>query len=187
MTRTDLTRLSVRLDRHLNQFALAANAQGEYPWQQQQREQRNKRLAGAAVGTAGVAAGGYGVKKGVDALKNRYGVASGMDALKVGAYDGAQKVGDYAKQGYGIAKEKVGALAGRTGAYGGKILKAGQQGWKQGGIKGAGRLVMNALRKVRFSSSRSALVQLESVLDGALTELAEREREGLRKVAGLLK
>ena len=171
---SSLTALSARIDKTLNEFALTANAQGEYPWQTAQREKRNRRMAASAVGTVAVGAGAYGAKKGLDALNKRYGT-TGTDGLKTGAADLINRGDDAMKAGLAKAKGMAGqgmdaAKAGmnRVGSYGKKILRAGQQGYKQGGLKGAGSLALKALRKVRFESVAPVLVALEKRIDARL-------------------
>jgi hypothetical protein len=179
---SSLTVLSARIDKTLNEFALVANPEGEYPWQTAQREKRNRRVAGAAVGATVIGAGAYGAKKGMDALNKRYGT-TGADGLKTGAADlinrgddamkaGMAKVKGMAGQGMDAAKSGMN----RVGSYGKKILRAGQQGYKQGiagpagkpGLKGAASLAMRALRKVRFESVAPVLVALEKRIDERL-------------------
>ena len=92
MNTTTLTRLDRKLTATLIQFKLMPNEGGQYPWQEAQQKNRNRRVVAAGVGAAAIGAGAYGAKRGIDALKGRYGVESGTDALKVGAAEAGQKI-----------------------------------------------------------------------------------------------
>jgi hypothetical protein len=173
-----ITALSATIDTTLNEFALAANAQGEYPWQQAQRERRNRRMAGAAVGTAAIGAGAYGAKKGHEAIMKR-----GLPGLQDAA-GGPVRTADAYKS---VAKEGVDKLKGavggtRVGQYG-KNLAGGYQQARKGamimgkptggkGMIGAG---LAALRKVKFSRA-DQIIALEAKMDEAL-EFAMKEDE----------
>lgn len=168
MNTRQLIQLSSRLNGALNQFALAANASGEYPWQQQQREKRNGRMVKAGVGAAVL--GGAGIY-GHQSVMNRASAAG-----PVRARDAYKSVGNEVMD---KVKPVVGAAGARAGAYG-KNLKGTYQGaragaagmgWKKPGM-GVGRAAMAALKGVRFSAAER-LVELEAQLDGALTEFAE--------------
>jgi hypothetical protein len=167
-----ITALSATIDTTLNEFALAANAQGEYPWQQAQRERRNRRVAGAAEGAAAIVAGAYGAKKGHEAIMKR-----GLPGLQDAA-GGPVRTADAYKS---VAKEGVDKLKGavggtRVGQYG-KNLAGGYQRARKGamimgkptggkGVIGAG---LAALRKVKFSRA-DQIIALEAKMDEALVE-----------------
>lgn len=164
-----LTTLSARLDNTLNEFALTANAQGEYPWQAAQRERRNRRLVAGVAGAAAIGAGAYGAKKAHGAIMNR-------------AADAAQGP-VRARDAYGaMAKEGMDKLSGtRAGQYG-KNLKAAYGQARQGtrvmgqmsggkGMLGAG---LAALRKVKFSRA-DQIIALEAKMDAALANHRQTE------------
>ena len=92
MNTTTLTRLDRKITATLTQFKLMPNEGGQYPWQEAQQKNRNRRVVAATAGAAAIGAGAYGAKRGIDALKGRYGVESGTDALKVGAAEAGQKI-----------------------------------------------------------------------------------------------
>lgn len=172
MNTLQLIQLSSQLDGALNQFALVTDARGEYPWQAQQREKRTGRRLKMAAG-AGVLAGAgiYGHQS----IMNRAqaaGPVRARDAYKAVGSEVADK-----------AKAIAAPAAARVGAYGGKLAASAKQGYKQSGIKGAGKLLINALKRVRFSSAER-LVELEAQLDGALVEFDESNDMLLRGTVG---
>jgi hypothetical protein len=167
-----ITALSASIDTTLNQFALAANAQGEYPWQQAQRERRNRRMAGAAVGAAAIGAGAYGAMKGHEAIMKR-----GLPGLQDATGGPVRSVDAYKS----VAQEGVDKLKGavgdtRVGQYGKNLAGPYQQARKGAmimgkptggkGVIGAG---LAALRKVKFSRA-DQIIALEAKMDKALVE-----------------
>lgn len=166
-----ITALSAQIDSTLNEFALAANAQGEYPWQTAQRERRNRRIAGAAVGAAAIGAGAYGANKLHGAVMNR-----AADAAQ-GPVRAREAYGAVAQEGMDKLKTKIGGT--RAGQYG-KNLKGAYGQARQGtrvmghmsggkGMVGAG---LAALRKVKFSRA-DQIIALEAKMDAALAEFEE--------------
>ena len=178
MKTRQLIQLSSRLNGALNQFALAANATGEYPWQQQQREKRNGRMVKAGVGAAVL--GGAGIY-GHQSVMNRAAAAG-----PVRARDAYKSVGNEALDKVKPAVDAAGARAGAygknlKGAYQGARAGAAGMGWKKPGM-GVGRAAMAALKGVRFSAAER-LVELEAQLDGALVEFAEQPSNKKKKLA----
>jgi hypothetical protein len=181
-----ITALSASIDTTLNEFALAANPAGEYPWEQAQRERRNRRVVGAAVGTAAVGAGVYGAKKLHGAVMNRAAEAAMGPVRPWEAYKSV------AQEGVDKLKGAVGNS--RVGQYG-KNLAGGYQQARKGamvmgkatggkGMLGAG---IAALRKVKFTRA-DQIIALEAKMDEALAEFAmkddPRDDEKAAKIAG---
>ncbi len=195
MNTQQLIQLSSQLNGALNQFSLAANASGEYPWQAQQREKRNSRLkkvAGAGlVGAAGLyghqsimnRASEAGPVRARDAYK-----AVGNQALnKVAGVERADKFRAVAGPMVDKVKAAAAPAAARVGAYGQNLKSATQagmagsagMGWKKPKL-GIGKAAMAALKGVRFSSAER-LVELEAQLDGALVELGYQKTDRVMK------
>lgn len=175
MSTPRLIELNRRLDTKLNEFALTADASGQYPWQAaQQQKQQRRRVGGALVGAAAIGAGAYGAKK----LNARYGT-QGMDGMKVGAADLVNRADDAIKGG--VAKAKTAATAGmakmKTAAAPvldplKRKLAAGKLSMTRGVAQkqGMGKLISRVGRALIHASRADVLVELEAKLDGALQE-----------------
>jgi len=174
MSTPRLIELNRRLDTKLNEFALTADASGQYPWQAaQQQKQQRRRVGGALVGAA-IGAGAYGAKK----LNARYGT-QGMDGMKVGAADLVNRADDAIKGG--VAKAKTAATAGmakmKTAAAPvldplKRKLAAGKLSMTRGVAQkqGMGKMISRVGRALIHASRADVLVELEARLDGALQE-----------------
>lgn len=173
MSTPRLIELNRRLDTKLNEFALTADASGQYPWQAaQQQKQQRRRVGGALVGAAAIGAGAYGAKR----LNARYGT-QGMDGMKVGAADLVNRADDALKGG--MAKAKTAATAGmakmKTAAAPvldplKRKLAAGKLSMTRGVAQkqGMGKMISRVGRALIHASRADVLVELEAKLDGAL-------------------
>jgi hypothetical protein len=172
MKTVHLIELNRRLDTALNEFALEADANGQYPWQVAQQQKQRRRMVGAGVGAAAIGVGAYGVKKGHEAIMKRGmsmagGPVRARDAYKAVAGEGLDKL-----------KEKAGATVGRVVNYGKNV--AGKYDSMRAGASaglGLGRRagIMAALKHVKFTRAE-VLVELEAKLDGELQEFEQDER-----------
>lgn len=170
-----LTTLSARLDNTLNEFALTANAEGEYPWQTAQRERRNRRMVAGAVGAAAIGAGAYGAKKAHGAVMNRAADAAQGPVRARDAY------GAMAQQGMDKVKTKLGGT--RVAKYGKNLAGAYGQARKGSMVMGhatGGKGMLGAagaaLRKVKFNRA-DQIIALEAKMDAALVEFGEAEKK----------
>ena len=173
-----ITALSASIDTTLNEFALAVNAQGEYPWQQAQRERRNRRMAGAAVGAAAIGAGAYGAKKGMGALNQRYGT-TGSDGLKAGAADLVNRADDAVKAGVSRVKTAAAPMIDKAKSMAAPVVDplkrkvaAGKLSYGRGVAQkqGMGKLVGRVARAVIHASRADQIIALEAKMDEALVE-----------------
>jgi hypothetical protein len=175
-----ITALSASIDTTLNEFALAANPAGEYPWQQAQRERRNRRVAGAAVGTVAVGAGVYGAKKGMDALNKRYGT-SGVDGVKTGAADLVNRADDAMKGGVAKVKAAAEPMIAKAKDMAAPVLNplkrkvaAGKLSYARGKAQkqGMGKMIGRVARAVIHASRADQIIALEAKMDGVLAEFS---------------
>lgn len=180
-----ITALSASIDTTLNEFALAVNAQGEYPWQQAQRERRNRRMAGAAVGAAAIGAGAYGAKKGMGALNQRYGT-TGSDGLKAGAADLVNRADDAVKAGVSRVKTAAAPMIDKAKGLAAPVVDplkrkvaAGKLSYGRGVAQkqGAGKLIGRVARAVIHASRADQIIALEAKMDEALVEFGMKEDE----------
>lgn len=174
-----ITTLAASIDTTLTRFAgLMPNEAGEMPWQAAQRQKRNRRIAGAAVGTAAIGAGVYGVNKLKGAMNTRYGT-QGMDGMKAGAADLVNRADDAMKAGVQKVKTVAAPMIDKArtmtapvmGAMKRKVA-AGKLSYGRGVAQrqGMGKLVGRVARAVIHASRADQIIALEAKIDGALAE-----------------
>jgi hypothetical protein len=191
MKTRQLIQLSSRLNGALNQFALAANATGEYPWQQQQREKRNRRVGGGIVAAGVLGGAGYAGHRSVMQRGAAAGPVRAGDAYKAVGNEALDKV-----KTAGAAGAARAATYGKNvkGAYQGARAGTAGLGWKKPGM-GVGKAALAALKGVRFGAAQR-LVELEAQLDDVLVEFGstmkhlvgddERKKKAARIGAGAI-
>lgn len=182
-TRSRLTTLGSKLDAALTEFQLTPNAQGEYPWQQAQREKKTRRTVAAvgAAGAAGAAAAGGRL------LMKKYGGDQNVklvDGIKNTAVQAGRDVARNAGPAVAKATAAAGDLAKRTGQYVGKVAKPVRQSWGMTGtmktpwmkrVQKAAAAGVRAVGRTAFADPFTRLVNLEAKLDSALLEFGSKD------------